>query len=421
MVRRGANAGQATSEYVALVALVAVVLALAAGLTSGGLGSHVLAGLQRGLCRVAGTPCPRAIVPRADLAPCPLLRSDRIERLSETIAALRLGTSTTLAAARGSDGRVTITLANGSDVGAELGVGVRLGLGRSSLGGRAQGSIAATWTSGRSWTLPGDAAARRFVATYGAKGTIGGRFVDELRSRCSLLCDALGWDPHAQLPEPDETYEEGGESAVLSAAFGLAGEAGATFAGLLGRRVARDGATTWYVRLDEGGSARLGPLALAGSGGATLSYTLDAAGRPATLAIQRVGELGAGLHALAHDGSANASADARLARLVELDATLDLREPANRAVAGALLDGLHERRLLAGGLDALAARIAARGQLDRRTYAVARSASALGATLGLGVELGGGFERTTSGLRLLSAETRLPGLPFLPRDDCRPR
>ena len=52
--------GQATSEYVALVALVAVVLALAAGLTSGGVAGHVLAGLQRGLCGVAGKACPRS-------------------------------------------------------------------------------------------------------------------------------------------------------------------------------------------------------------------------------------------------------------------------------------------------------------------------------------------------------------------------
>jgi hypothetical protein len=29
------------------------------------------------------------------------------------------------------------------------------------------------------------------------------------------------------------------------------------------------------------------------------------------------------------------------------------------------------------------------------------------------------FEQTRKGMRLLSAETRLPGLPFLPRDDCR--
>ena len=38
----------------------------------------------------------------------------------------------------------------------------------------------------------------------------------------------------------------------------------------------------------------------------------------------------------------------------------------------------------------------------------------------LGGKLGGAFARTHDGMRLLTAETRLPGLPFLPRDDCRP-
>ena len=53
-------------------------------------------------------------------------------------------------------------------------------------------------------------AARRFVATYGRKATIGGRLLDGVRSRCSLLCDALGWRPHARLPEPDVTFAEAG-------------------------------------------------------------------------------------------------------------------------------------------------------------------------------------------------------------------
>ena len=78
---RGAG-GQATTEYVALVALVAVALALAAGLTSGGVGGQVLAGLQRGLCRVAPVGCPRSEPPRPDLAACPLERRTRRDELA---------------------------------------------------------------------------------------------------------------------------------------------------------------------------------------------------------------------------------------------------------------------------------------------------------------------------------------------------
>ncbi|MGB2712387.1 MAG: hypothetical protein WBC33_12835, partial [Conexibacter sp.] len=67
MYRLRSARGQATGEYVALVALVAVVLVLAAGLTSGGIGGQLLGALQRGLCRVAGQTCPRPLIARADL------------------------------------------------------------------------------------------------------------------------------------------------------------------------------------------------------------------------------------------------------------------------------------------------------------------------------------------------------------------
>ncbi|MGB2711227.1 MAG: hypothetical protein WBC33_06885, partial [Conexibacter sp.] len=110
----------------------------------------------------------------------------------------------------------------------------------------------------------------------------------------------------------------------------------------------------------------------------------------------------------------------RRGRVVELDATLDLREPANHAAVRRLLAALRDPRHLGRRIRALGVRIARGAQLDRRIYALRTDAAGVGAKGGAGVELGGAFERTTRALRLLSAETRLPGLPFLPRDDCRP-
>jgi hypothetical protein len=414
--------GQATSEYVALIVLVALALTLAAGLTSGGVGGAVLAGLRRGLCAVTGEACPRSRPFADELAPCPLARSGRSEQLSEVIGFLRLASTGTLSAVRSSDGRVTVTLANGSTAGGELGLGAGLRAGERTLGEMTRATLAATWTSGRSWSFASADAARRFVATYGSKATIGGKLVDEVRSRCSVLCDALGWRPHPQLPAPDATYEEGGAIAQLSEALGLG--AGASVVrqatAVLGRRVARDGATTWYLRLAGDAGTRIGlpglGLADDASGDVVVSYTLDARGRPTTFGVQLAAQTtGAG-------GPATAGDQIHVTRgagaLIELQGTLDLRDPANRAAAAALLDP----RALAAFPDhvvALGRRIADAGQIDRRLYAVSDAASGIGATAALGIELGGGFERTTSGVRLLSAETRLPGLPFLPRDDCR--
>jgi hypothetical protein len=414
--------GQATSEYVALIALVAVALTLAAGLTSGGVGGAVLAGLQRGLCTVTGTACPRPGPFADELAPCPLTRSERDERLSEVIGFLRLASTGTLSAVRSSDGDVTVALANGSTAGAEAGLGAGLRAGEETIGETTRATLAATWTSGRSWSFASADAARRFVATYGSKATIGGKLVDEVRSRCSVLCDALGWRPHQELPPPDETFEEGGALAKLSEALGVAADATAEAraTAVLGRRVARDGTTTWYLRLAGAAGARLGLPGLGASGDASgeavVSYAVDARGRPTTLGVQLAAR------AAALGGPATADADVHVARgggaLVELQGTLDLHDPANRAAASALLDARAPAALPAR-LAALGRRIAVAGRIDRRLYTVSEGASGVGANVALGLELGGGFERTTSGVRLLSAETRLPGLPFLPRDDCR--
>jgi hypothetical protein len=417
------QAGQASGEYVALVAVVAVVLVLAAGLTSGGVGARVLAGLQRGLCTITRHDCPRPAAARADLAACPVARSERSERLGAAVEIARLGVSGTLGAVRLSDGRVVVTLADGADGGGEVGFGLRIALAGHAAGASVRGGVSSTWASGREWTLPDAAAARAFVARYGEKATVAGKLVDELRSRCSLLCDALGWRPHAQLPPPDAVFTESGTTATLAASLGV-GETSYADGRVLGVRRGRDGTSTWYVRFDASRAGGLG-LPLAGLEHAAarqtvIAYTRDARGRPRTLAIEVAGKsdargtLRGGEHVRVSGGAGRAAA-------VEVEATLDLGIPANAAAAAALVRALVGSDPLVALPPALAAvreRIHRAGEVDVRRYALASAATELGARVGLGLELGGSFERTSEGLRLLDAETRLPGLPLLPRDDC---
>ncbi|MCW2952350.1 MAG: hypothetical protein JWQ48_1520 [Conexibacter sp.] len=433
----GLTQGQASAEYVALLAIVAVVLLAAVALSSGGLGGQVLAGLQRGLCSIAPMPCPHAHAAAAEadaLDPCELERNVREEALSETIASVKLGTSGRLTAVRTSDGRVKVTLTDGSTLGGEFGAGAHVGLGTRQLGGGLKGSLGVTWSSGRSWTFPDVAAAQRFVARYGDKATIGGKLVDEVRSACSFLCDAVGWRPHPQLPPPDEEHVEGGALATLSGALGLGGnplELKGGAQAVLGRDRTRDGATTWLVRLDAAVAAKLElPVAelRGGVGGeAVLAYALDAHGQPSTLTVTLAGEAGGGATAKGgarakggHNGEG--SADASRGAVVEVSATLDLHDPANRAAAAALVDTLGRDPQLPSVVrraGELGARIAGHGQIDVRSYALDGSATGVDAELAAGITIGGAFERTRRGLRLLAATTRLPGLPFLPRDDCR--
>jgi hypothetical protein len=416
-------AGQATGEYVALVALVAVVLTLAAGLTTGGLGSRVLAGLQRGLCEVTAVRCPPAQRPRDELDPCPVERTTQTESLGGAFEVMTLGGGRALTTVRMSDGRVRIALSDVETIGGATGFGYAIGLGRRH-GATATVKIERQFAPGRSWTLPGAGAARAFLERYGAKATVGGRAVDLVRSGCSILCDAIGWRPHAALPPADEVSIDRGLSVRLDGALGPA-DLGTSSDRVLGARFQRGGASTWYLSFDTAVGAAL--LSAAGLGAerrqhAVASFTLDAGQRPVELSVETVdGTAASGTLQAARRVSARA--DGAVALVTESSATLDLRDPRNLAAAAALWrtlrGGLAPARLLRDAA-AVGRRIAREGVVDRRTYALESSATAIGGTLVLGAQLGGGFERTHEGMRLLSAVTRLPGLPFLPRDDCRP-
>lgn len=416
--------GQASGEYVALVALVAVALALVAGLASGGVGGAVLAGVQRGLCRVTGAACPRPRPPADELAPCPLERTTRGESLDGAYELVRLGRNGTLTAVRGSDGRVTVTLADATSAGGEVGLGLELGVGRLR-GAEATAGVRLSVASGRSWTLPSAAAARAFLARFGSKATIGGQAVDLVRSGCSLLCDAIGWRPHAELPPPDELVMDHGVAARFEAAIGPAKRA-VSGGGLLGARLGRDGSSTWFLQLDAAAAAQIadGP-ATAGAdaqGQAVVSYTLDAHRRPLRLVVHTAARATAAVGLAGSRSRLKGSLGARGGLVVERDATLDLHDPANRATAAAFVAALRRPRApgaLWRSAAAVRARIARAGVLDRRVYALTSSAFELGAKAAVGLQFGGTFGRTRQRMRLLRAETRLPGLPYLPRDDCR--
>lgn len=424
--------GQATHEYVALLAVVAIAITALAGLSASGVGASVLRGLQRGICAVTPGPCPRLIAVRDDLAPCQLRRDDRVERFGETIGIVELGTSQTLKAVRNSDGTVVVTLADGNDAGAVWKFGGGVETGGAAAGAKRRAGAGLVWGSGRSWTLPNEAAALDFLARYGDKATTKGRAVDQVRSICSLLCDAIGWRPHAELPPPDATYEEIGGAARFEQLLGGRQWSG-QLKGLLGRKRERDGSSTTYVRLDAELLAQLAlPLgAFEGRAGAEGVLSIERApdGTPRTLGVGVAGS-GAGRAAAkgragagaGRGGSGGGEADVLRGALVELEATLDLSDAGNLALASAVVDGLADRHAwsdLPRRAAALGERFLSDGQIDLRAYRTSASARGLGAEIAAGVGLGAGWKQTTTGLELLAAWTRLPGLPFLARDDCR--
>jgi hypothetical protein len=195
---------------------------------------------------------------------------------------------------------------------------------------------------------------------------------------------------------------------------------------VLGTRQRRDGSSTWFVQLDSQLGATLdfaaGRLSASLRGAAVLSYTVDAQGRPSELVLATVAQGAVDATLQAADGGRRFSAGTAEGSLTEIEAALDLHDARNRDAAVALVEALRSPRAageLHSRLSDVRERILGAGVVDRRTYALTSEAFSLGATAAVGGRLGGMFERTSEGMHLLSAETRLPGLPFLPRDDCR--
>src|SRR5579884_201219 len=200
--------GQASLEYVALIAIAALVMASAVALTSGGIGPRILFALQRGVCAVTATPCPAPHRFAADLPQCPLRRASHSEELEASVVFVRLAHDLGAQEVRYSDGHVDVTFTDARDAGlvGDLGVAVRLGGLEAGLDARAHVDLA--FAAGRLWHFPDQAAADRFVHRYGSDQTIVGRAVNDLRRAC-FLCRVVGWQPHRPRP-PDAVFHQAG-------------------------------------------------------------------------------------------------------------------------------------------------------------------------------------------------------------------
>jgi hypothetical protein len=328
-------AGQASAEYVALLAVVCVVLAGAAAVGSTPpLAGQVVGAVRHGICVVSGGICTPREAGAAGLAPCVVhARADR-ERLGGRVLVVKLGRGDALLVERRSDGSAAVSFADGGAAGASVSVGLRL-LGRGAnarIGGGGQ------FTAGRTWEFATYAAAARFVRRWGRAETLTG----ELRGL---------WPGGDAPPAPDSTYKEGGAYGELAAALGGRVSAGADgeVGAVLGRRVARGGRVTWYSRIDGEAAAQLGLVASALEGHDGYAVGLETTfvhGKPVELRLRAAGyahyDTGpAGPATTLADLAAllrrSRSAPGGAGERLEAEVALDLTDPANRrAVTGAL-------------------------------------------------------------------------------------
>jgi hypothetical protein len=428
------TAGQASAEYVALLAVVCAIVVGAAVVGSPPLAAKVAAAVRHGICLVAGGVCTPGEARAAGLAPCLLqARTDR-ERLGGRVVAVRLGRGDALLVERRSDGSAAVSFTDGRSAGGTVGVGVQIpGVTRVSV----HGGGGLQFNAGRTWEFPTHAAAAAFVRRWGPRESLGGEAKRLLRKAC-VLCHR---HPSPRMPAADATFSEGGAYGELAAALrggarqGRVGqEEEAEIGAIIGRRVTSDGRVTWYDRFDLEAAGRLsavlGALQARSAGAVTLEVT-SLHDRPVELRLRTAarwhGDVdlpgpASSLRDVASSlrGAATA-APGGLGRRVEAEVSLDLTDPANREALSGVVDvlGLHVRPSdWDDRLRALAQRLDRDGSVDVRLMRVGLDEQEVGADVALGVGLGGGYRRTQEVRDLLRAWSWQAGRGLQEREDC---
>ena len=402
------DAGQATVDYVALVALVAVVVAIGgtvAAVASPGIANSVLGQVRRALCIVGGGSCPAQ-----PLRPCTVASTRDARHVAVNVALVRVDDNQVVLRERLSDGTIRLTLVHRGGAGVEGGVGAGL---QVKVGGRSVGI------------------ARE--ARAGVQAVIGRGEVYDARSEReadTVLRAIRGARARGRPPQAREVFVEGGVRGLgivdVSGQRGLSGQLDGLADALVGaRRDRRSGELT--VSVGAGGSgAGLVAIAIGGPAGALdgqalLGLTLDRRRRPVELSLAATGSVAAGSTlpgglARALDPAADPGAALNAGgRRWELGARVDLRQPAVAAAWQA------SRRAPGspGAIRALGDALRDHARLDVRAYRVRSSSDGASARLALaGLKLGGEVEHTIDRSQLVSASTRPPFGLWEARVDC---
>jgi hypothetical protein len=428
-------AGQASAEYVALLAVVVAVFAGAAAVGSPPALAVKLAGAVRhGICLVAGGVCTPREARAAGLAPCLVrARTDR-QRLGGRLLVVRLGRTDALLVERRSDGSAAVSFSDGENAGAIVGVGVRLPGGLKAgadYGGGLQ------FTSGKTWEFSDFAAAARFVRRWAPRESLRGEAGGILRRACPFCHHHRA----PAMPNADATYLDGGWYGEFTAALRgrgvkgriVGGEAEAEIGAVAGRRVGRDGRVTWYDRVDGESMGRLGSLLGAveehEAGTGWLEVTFDH-GRPLELRLRAAARWQGDLElpvaaATIRDVAARLrgapTQPGGIGRRIEAEVSLDLTDPRNRRALVGVADVMRLRvapRDWDDRLRALAARLDADGDVDVRLLRVGVDERDLGAEAALGLGVGGAYRRTREVRDLLRAWSLRAGGGLREREDC---
>jgi hypothetical protein len=395
--------GQASVEWIGVVTLLAVVLAVAIALAlpGDGIAGAFIRQFHRALCIVSGGVCD------LDRRPCAIGSSATKDDGHVNLGVVRLGDDELILYEKQSDGSVLVTYLQDVSAGVEVGVGADgtidvKGLSLSASHS-ARAAVLAAVGGGETWRFPDAYAADAGMAALSehhqpARGERVEVVDDRKRIRATL--EARG--------------AIGQASGAMSLDVGLVQSTS---------RDPRDGSRTYVLEgsLAGGGVLKVGKAAASGqgAGGERVSVRYGADGRPLELTFTRTGRL-EGAYSLpdAVQGVAERiTRGAHGGRTWVVESHLDLTDAESLRVADAYLRSLPLPT--SAGTDAVRRRIDAAGVTETRTYALAtRSNGRLGGHVGRGLVYGFGIGETVEELSLLDAQVRGPDGLWRTRDDC---
>ncbi|HEX5620682.1 MAG TPA: hypothetical protein VFX51_19840 [Solirubrobacteraceae bacterium] len=363
--------GQASAEYVAVLALAALAFVTAGAVAGlGEVPAAVASTVRTGICIVAGDICRDSDARAAGLQPCTVGDRSQGGGTTFSVGLLRVGGADGLLIARRSDGSVVVTKSEQERAGVGAGIGIEatpLGI---DVG--AWGSIDFVVGGGSAWEFPDAAAAARFLAGADVPptwrfGELGGEF--------------------------------GGEVSAWLEGIRFAGvHAGAAIAA--GARHGR-GQTTLYMRgqLDTGANV-WAPGSHAGLAGPNGQVMIE-------VTIE-----GDDVREIAFRSAARGSGGRQV---VDTVARLDLRDPRNRAAAeSVLVSGVPSPpRLLA-----LMRYTVQHGTVERAVYEVHDGSSTFALAVKLVAELGLEDKDVDVERRLVAATAWTHGSQERLREDC---
>jgi hypothetical protein len=357
--------GQAVVEYVGLLAVLAVVLAIAVAVRvePSSIASAVDRAFARGICVVRGGSCD------ADQQPCVVASDKRSRERHVNLVVASIGKDRYLLRERRSDGSIAITdfRALRGRLGGSKGGAIRFA--GIELGGEMSVSLLARHGSGETYVVGSQAEADRLqrALTAGEGG----------------------------LPQPSERFGETATRRDYGAGAALGGQeaAGAGFHARDrdGMRVAADGSRTVTYEHGQGWDASVLGLPVAdGDHRESYAVRFDPGGRALELIVSVGGQLVGTGDLPPSVAAASASLLARPAgqRTYVVEAHLDLGDPVSAAIARDFVEQVRHPKIRVGSVLGPAQRLRDQlrreGTIEARSFAVERETSGNPETIGIG-------------------------------------